>query len=81
MFETDGEKIIIRPDYEQKSEYDKMLEAVREFKEWHDTTAGVEDLYERNYTLMFAGHIVDLPYNADVWDAVDTMLERTIRDW
>ncbi len=81
IFETDGEKIIIRPDYEQDSVWNKMLEVVKAFKEWHDTTAGVEDLYDQNYTLTFAGHTVELPYNADVWDAVDTMLERTIRDW
>jgi len=78
--ETDGEKIIIHPDYESDTE-DKMLEAVKEFRRWHDTTAGKEEFYLESYRLTFAGRTIELPFMADVWDAVDTMLERTIQDW
>lgn len=80
--ETDGVSIIVSPDYDTPvDEWAAMLKAVKQFKKWHDETAGVEDLYSENYVLEFAGHRVELPYTADVWDAVDTMLERTIRDW
>ena len=78
--ETDGEKIIIHPDYEKSTE-DTMLQAVKDFKAWHDTTAGKEEFYLESYKLTFAGHTVELPFMADVWDAVDSMLDRSIRDW
>ena len=81
LIDTDGAKIIVSPFYEPASEEDKMLKAIREFKHWHDTTAGVEEYYNENYKLEFAGHKIELPFMADIWDAVDTMLERTIEDW
>lgn len=80
-FETDGEKIIINPLYKVASSDEEMLEAIKEFKRWHDTTAGVEKYYEEMYKLEFAGHKIELPFMADVWDAVDEMLNRTISDW
>ena len=80
-FETDGEKLIINPYYKVASSDEEMLEAIKEFKRWHDTTAGVEEYYNEMYKLEFAGRKIELPFMADVWDAVDTMLERTIRDW
>lgn len=81
LIDTDGVKIVEYPDYDKAADFDKKLEAVVEFKRWHDTTAGVEKYYEEEYTLTFAGRTVKLPFMADVWDAVDTMLERTIKDW
>ena len=80
VIDTDGVKIVVSPCF-ASSTPDRMLEAIKTFKDWHDTTVGVEDLYDQDYKLEFGGHTVLLPYNADVWDAVDTMLERTIRDW
>lgn len=80
-FDTDGEKIFVHPDYEQTTDDDKMLDAIKEFKRWHDTTAGVEEYYLEMYKLEFAGHKIELPFMADVWDAVDEMLKRTISDW
>lgn len=81
LIDTDGKCIVVSPSYEPADTWDKMLAVVKEFKHWHDTTAGVERLYDENYKLEFAGHKIELPYTADVWDAVDTMLERTINDW
>lgn len=81
MFETDGHQIVVSPAYDAPvDEWAIMVEALKRFKEWHDETAGVEDLYDKNYVLEFAGHRVELPYCADVWDAVDTMLDRAIND-
>lgn len=63
------------------NDYDKWLEDVEEFRRWHTTTAGEEEYYDKCYKLEFAGHKIELPFMADIWDAVDMMLERTIRDW
>lgn len=79
--ETDGQKIIMNPYYEAPSEEDELLKAINEFKLWHSSTAGLEEYYNEMYTLEFAGHKVELPFMADVWDAVDTLLDRVIQDW
>lgn len=81
MVETDGMQIIVSPDYEPADPWDVLLKAIKEFKRWHDMTAGVEDLYDENYVLEFAGHRIELPYTADVWNAVDDMLDSTIHNW
>lgn len=81
MVETDGNQIVVSPDYDTPAdEWAAMVKELKRFKKWHDETAGVEDLYDENYVLEFAGHRVELPYCADVWDAVDTMLDRAIND-
>lgn len=80
--ETDGKKIIVNPDYESDTDvWSKMLTATKEFKRWHDTTMGVEDLYSENYKLTFAGHEIELPYTADVWNAIDDALKSVIENW
>lgn len=81
LVETDGEKIIESECYEPATVEQEWLNAIKAFKRWHDTTAGVEDLYREEYKLSFAGHHITLPYNADVWDAVDTLLDRAIEEW
>jgi len=81
LIQTNGCDIIVYPDYEQLTDSDKKLEAIKEFQRWHSTIAGVERYYEEEYTLTIAGHTVKLPFYAEVWDAVDSLLERTIKDW
>jgi len=81
LIDTDGYKIIVYPDYKQSTEDDKKLEAAKEFQRWHNTTAAREEYYEEEYTLTLAGHTVKLPFYAEVWDAVDSLLTRTIKDW
>lgn len=78
---TNGEDIVVSEYFGSTDDDEKMLEAIKEFRRWHDTTAGVEEYYNESYKLELAGHKIELPFMADVWDAVDTMLERTIRDW
>lgn len=80
--ETDGSKIIVAPDYEPATaEEDGMLTLVKKFKEFHDSTAAVEDYYSEDYALSFAGHTVRLPFTADVWEAINNALETTIENW
>lgn len=85
-FMTDGVKIIVHPDYaaaleEDKLTEDEQLKALKEFDKWHKTTAGDEEYYSETYKLEFAGHKIELPFMADVWDAIDTLLKTTIENW
>ena len=80
MIETDCVKIITSPDYESHQD-DEELQKVKDFLSWHRTIAANEDYYEKTYRLSFANHVVRLPYCAEVWDAVDSLLKRTIEDW
>lgn len=81
MIETNGCHIIKYPDYEEATAEQEWLDAIKSFKRWHDSTAGVEDYYREEYKLSFAGHHITLPFNADVWDAINTALETTIENW
>lgn len=78
---TNGEDVVVSEYFDPTDDDEKMLEAVKEFKRWHDTIAGCEEYYEEMYKLEIAGHKIELPFMADVFDAVDEMLKRTISDW
>lgn len=80
-FDTDGEKIIVHPDYEPITDEDKLLKAVKELKRWHDTIAGVEEYYNEKYKLEFAGHKIELPFMASSWTGVDDLLKYVIDQW
>lgn len=77
--ETDGYKIIVSPYYEIASGDEKLLNAIKAFKHWHYSIAGCEEYYEAMYKLEFADHKIEMPFMADVFDAVDTMLKSVIR--
>lgn len=80
--ETNGYEIIVSPDYVQAvDDEDGMLAIVKHFKQFHDSTAANEEYYSDDYVLSFAGRTVRLPFNADVWDAIDTALTTTIENW
>lgn len=81
LVETDGQKIVVNDNYNTTTVHGDWLQAVKDFQKWHDTIAGDEKYYNEDYKLMFADHEVKLPFNADVWDAVDTLLTRTIEEW
>lgn len=81
LIDTDGSKVVVYPDYESVTDDDRKLKAIKKFQQWHITTAAREEYYEEEYTLTLAGHTVKLPFYAEVWDAVDCLLERTIQDW
>lgn len=79
--ETNGVDIIISPEYDITVDTDNQLREIKDFKAFHDTTAGVEDFYNEDYILTFAGKTIRLPFMADVWDAIDQVLETTIENW
>lgn len=82
LIETDGNIIFTDPDYKPDIvQEDGMLTLVKKFKQFHDSTAAVEDYYCEDYVLSFAGHTVRLPFTADVWDAINSALETTIENW
>lgn len=78
--ETDGIIIVTHPDYEAP-EVDATLQAVKDFRRWHDSIAANEEYYAEWYTLEFAGRKVHLPFYADVWNAVHELLDITIDEW
>ena len=78
LVETDGKSVKVDTSY---APADDLLASIIKFKQWHDTIAGVEEYYDHHYTLCIAGHVVSLPFFADVWNAVDDMLQSTIEDW
>lgn len=62
-------------------EVDKNLQQVIDFDDWHKQQAAIEELYEEHYVLSFAGHSVKLPYDADVFSAIDDLLKNVIKEW
>lgn len=78
---TDGKDIIVDPDYEATNSDEVQLEAVKEFKRWHDAIAGDEKYYSECYKLVIADREVTLPFYADVWNAVDDALKSIIDNW
>ena len=80
LVETDGKIIVTDPDYEAP-EVDATLQAVKDFRRWHDSIAANEDYYNEWYTLEIHGKKVKLPFYADVWNAVHTLLDVTIEEW
>lgn len=81
LVETDGYKTFVDEYYTPATDEEQLLQAIKDFKQWHTTTAGEEEYYNEEYILTFAGNTVKLPFMADVWDAVDTMLKTVIENW
>lgn len=81
MIDTDGEDIVVSPSYEPTAAGGCELTAIKEFRRWHDTIAGVEEYYNSKYIIEIAGHRVELPFFAHVWNAVDDVLKETIEEW
>lgn len=89
LYDTNGVDIIEYYDYIAEKEYDealartedRLLQQLKDFREWHNTTAGVEEYYNDTYKLEFAGRKIELPFNADIWDAIDNLLHRAIEEW
>lgn len=80
LVSTDGKIIITDPDYEAP-EADVTLQAVKDFKRWHDSIAADEDYYNDWYTLEIHGKKVRLPFYAGIWNAVHDLLEVAIEEW
>lgn len=81
MVTTDGKKIVVDPDYDEPTADSSELELIKEFRRWHNTIAGDEKYYDSKYKLIIAGHEVELPFFADVWNAVDDALMSIIENW
>lgn len=79
---TDGRNILLHPLYEKPAEADdwRNTKEIKKFRDWHDTTAGDEQYYPYNYKLELAGKSVELPFIADVWEAVDSLLGVALED-
>lgn len=82
---TDGVKIIVHPDYDTfydpHEDNEAQLQNVKDFRDWHNTIAGDEAYYACDYVLKIADREVHLPFVADVWNAVDELLQEAIENW
>lgn len=81
MIDTNGEDIVVSPAYESTTEDDKLIATVKEFQRWHESIGADERYYECDYTLTFADKKLMLPFVADVWDAIEYMLESVIKNY
>lgn len=89
MFYTDGHKIIPHPDYEEPTtEEDTQLRHVKHWRAWHDSLVGfdttdekLEQLYNKNYHLSLNGRRVLIPFNADTFSQINSLLDRVIEEW
>ena len=80
---TDGYTVKPHPyfDAERWHEDRKRLQQIRDFNDWHKQQAAIEELYDEHYVLSFAGRSVKLPYDADVFSAIDDLLKNIIKEW
>lgn len=89
---TDGVNILTHPDYDamftDPHEDDEDLQAVKEWKSWHDglinnttTDEEMDSFYEKKYRLTFNGKRVYLPFNADTFNKINDLLDSVIREW
>ena len=87
---TNGVDIIEDPDYKAQfeDEVDEKLQAIKDFKEWHDnlinnrTTDGqLDELYSMEYSIRVGGRRVKLPFDADTFNNISNVLKRVIEEW
>lgn len=80
---TDGLDVYVSQQYAdyRKQVLDKELQQIKDFSEWHENQAAKSELYGEHYTISFNGRSVKLPYDADVFNAIDNLLKNTIEEW
>jgi hypothetical protein len=71
-----------------KESFEKKLQAVVDFKEWHNnlinkttTDDELDELYSKEYTLTINGKSINLPFQADVFTMVNSLLDFVIKEW
>jgi len=79
---TDGFRIVEHDDYiPPVRDFEKMLKDIKDFKDWHDATAGNEELYPHDYIITLAGRTCRIPYDATAFSHIDELLEDAIEEW
>lgn len=83
---TDGERVLLDDLYvvycEQMSVKD--LDDVKRFKVWYDGLLNadtIDALSDTYITIAVAGNSVKIPWNADNYDAISTLLTDVIKEW
>lgn len=83
---TDGVNIVEHPDY-FKPEEDWRLNAVKDFRKWHDdlisnaTDEEMQFFYDRQYRLYFMGKRAFLPFDAETFNKINDLLDSVIKEW
>lgn len=90
LIETNGDSIFEDPDFSAQfeDEVDEKLQAVKDFKEWHDnlinnrsTDEQLDELYSMEYSIRVGGRRVKLPFDADTFNNISNVLKRVIEEW
>lgn len=90
LVETDGVGIVEDPDYtlQFEDEVDEKLQAIKDFKEWHDnlinnrtTDEQLDKLYSMEYSIRIGSRRIKLPFDADTFNNIDHVLKRVIEEW
>lgn len=88
--ETDGHNVYVPQAYVdyQQEQADKRLQQIKDFKQWFDEIIAADDfektmqrLYDEPIKLTFDGKSVDLPFDADTYDAISGLLKNVIKEW
>lgn len=84
LVETDGKIIVTDPDYEPPAE-DEALREIKDWQRWHDDIPADNDLmcemYNKCYQLTLGDKTVRIPFYAESFEAVESLLNRVIKDW
>lgn len=83
---TDGEIITEHPDYAYRFN-DAELNAIKDFREWHNLLVGsatedeLTEMYNKKYHLYFNGKRVHLPFTAETFNTIQDLLNSVIKEW
>lgn len=84
LVDTDGEHIIMHPDYEDHVA-DVALQSIKDFVKYHDdllaTDESLAKACEGEYQLTFGDRSVRLPFHADTHTAIEQLLYNVIKEW
>lgn len=84
LVDTDGEHIIMHPDYEDHVG-NEALQAIKDFYKYHDdilaTDESLAKACESGYLLTHGDRSVRIPFHADTHTVIDSLLHDIIEEW
>ena len=90
LIDTNGCDIIEHPDYTAQFDDGVLakLQDIKDWLQWHDELVNprtsddeLEAMYDEVYELTFKGRTVKLPFDADVFNNVNALVDKVIKEW
>lgn len=88
MDEGYEQPIIKAEDYNPHDDLERQLQEIKNFRKWFNDLLGpnateekLQELYEGYITISVAGNSVKLPFDAENFNNIDTVLKRCIEEW